>query len=147
MENNKKLARFLGYEYYPRIENQPYIEAGWKNYEHSCLKGTGYLCRTHKQLRFDKDWNRLMCVVNKIESLDLSEYFYSWEDVENGLVNNFESVTVEIYENKCDIYVNLTLDPQLYISDFKRGYSSKIEATYNSCIQFVDYYNNLIKVQ
>lgn len=78
LEGNKLIAIFMGYTYYPW--NHPDIKredyAGWKTsadttniskFNH--LKGQRYLCRTHNQLRYDKDWNWLIPVVEKIEQM------------------------------------------------------------------------------
>ena len=78
-ENNKLFAEFLGYKYYPH----PLPNCGWR--KENCnispkLNKQGkvgerdYLCRLHKDLAFDTDWNWLMQVVEKIESLDINEF-------------------------------------------------------------------------
>lgn len=120
IENNKLIATFM--DNYQQLSND--VEFG----------------------RFHLSWDALMPVVEKIESLDLKEYGYQWED-EDGTINyNCEGISVEIENNRCWIYKHLALDPMQTLNEktFKIKYNSKIEAVYNSVIEFIEYYNELI---
>jgi hypothetical protein len=64
---------------------------------------------------FEYNWNWLMQVVDKIESL---------------------GVVVEIRENVC--YIETT--PTDYYSELEE---TKIQATYNACVRFVKWYNSV----
>jgi hypothetical protein len=119
MKNNKLMADFMG----------------WKiDYENPNIDTT---------MKHHESWDWLMPVVEKIEDLDLSEWMYKWEDLEDGIQYNFEGISVEIERNRCWIYVNLALDPMFTINEktFNKTYNSKIEATYAAVVEFVEWYN------
>jgi len=98
--NNKLLAEFLGYK--PNTNGV---------YPIFCInEGKGWHLET---MKFNYDWNWLMQVVDKIESL---------------------GVVVEIRENVC--YIETT--PTDYYSELEE---TKIQATYNACVRFVKWYN------
>lgn len=56
LEANKLFAEYLGYKYFPKIDNEE--SPGWR--KDTVIKGHGYLCRNHNQLPFYKDWNWMM---------------------------------------------------------------------------------------
>jgi hypothetical protein len=94
---------------------------------------------------FNSSWDALMQVIDKIESLDLSEYFYSWES-EGETRSSFMNIEVEIGYNKCYVECNLELDPSIYLNKewFKNqcslGYNeNKIDAVFYSCVEAVEY--------
>ena len=74
-----------------------------------------------KDLKFHSDWNWLKQVVEKIESIKIETY----------------KVRVDIYFNCCQI--NPTHWEQL-ISIYGNK-ETKIEAVYNACIEFIKWYN------
>jgi hypothetical protein len=98
--NNELLAEFLGY-------TQPHPE--YANTTYWYKEGEAPLTF----LLFDIDWNWLMLVVDKIESLE---------------------VCVEIRENVCYI----SPFPNNYVSELEQ---TKIQAVYNACVEFVKWYN------
>jgi hypothetical protein len=127
MEHNKLIAEFMGLK--DRIENDVF---------HSI---SGYdACQYHKS------WGWLMAVVEKIESLDLKEYGYQWEGIDGKTEYNNGSICVEIEQNRCWIYMNLSLDPFHTFNEKSRGieFPTKIEATYAAVVEFIEYYNELI---
>jgi hypothetical protein len=86
---------------------------------------------------FNSSWDALIQVVDKIESLDLSEWFYSWVS-EGETRSNFMNIEVEIGYNKCYVECNLELDPSIYLNKewFKNQGSldyneSKIDAVFS----------------
>jgi hypothetical protein len=92
---------------------------------------------------FMSSWDALMQVVDKIESLDLSEYFYSWKSY-GETRSNFMNIEVEIGYNKCYVECNLELDPSFYFNEewVKRqgslDYSeTKIDAVFYSLVEAV----------
>lgn len=128
MEHNKLIAEFMGLK--DRIEND------FSQY------GDGYTaCQYHKS------WGWLMAVVEKIESLDLKEYGYQWEGIDGKTEYNNGSVCVEIEQDRCWIYMNLSLDPFHTFNEKSRGirFPTKIEATYAAVVEFIEYYNKLTK--
>ena len=94
---------------------------------------------------FSSSWDALMQVVDKIESLDLSEYFYSWESY-GETRSNFMNIEVEIGYNKCYVECNLELDPAFYLNQEwveKQGSldydETKIDAVFFSLVETVQY--------
>jgi hypothetical protein len=100
--NNKLLAEFMGFQQ---------TNIGWYDAEEVLLRAERD--NTFDNLKFHSDWNWLMQVVEKIESL---------------------GVVVEIRENVC--YIETT--PTDYYSELE---DTKIQATYNACVDFVKWYN------
>jgi hypothetical protein len=128
MENNKLIAEFMGLK--DLIENDIFYSI------------SGYAaCQYHKS------WGWLMPVVEKIESLDLKEYGYQWEGIDGETEYNNGSIYVEIERNHCWIWVDLSLDPPHTINKktYYIKYDTKIEATYAAVVEFIEYYNELIK--
>jgi hypothetical protein len=104
-ENNKIIAEFMKYIKHTQTK--------------SYLTKDGYF--HDKDLKFHSDWNWLMEVVEKIESIKIETY----------------KVRVDIYFNCCQI--NPTHWEQL-ISIYGNK-ETKIEAVYNACIEFIKWYN------
>ena len=101
-DNNKLIAEFLGYtQPHPDYPGATY----WYKKDESPLT----------LLLFDSDWNWLMEVVEKIESLNFIVY---------------------IETNYCQLY-NATNHEEL----IKSIYSTKIESVYNACVEFIKWYN------
>ena len=90
-----------------------------------------------------KSWNHIMPVVEKIESLDLSEWMYKWEGIDGETEYNFEGISVEIENTRCWIYINLSLDPYWTINEktFKVKYETKLEAVYEAVVEFIEWFN------
>jgi len=85
LENNKIIARYLGYEYFGVPNNEP----GWRKSTFIHLQlgvgiGRPYLCRKHRDLEFDTNWNWLMFIVEEI--------------------NKSEDISIEIYKDECKIF-------------------------------------------
>lgn len=76
------------------------------------------------ELKYHKDWNWLMEVVEKIESLD----FYSFE------IKKY-SVCVYKYNDDGENVRSITSKYATY-----RG-TEKIRATYDACVEFIKWYN------
>jgi hypothetical protein len=140
IEDNKLIAEFMGAtaeQWYSKIEN---VQSGTHMvFPRESNYPDGKKHHTDSGLKYHKSFDWLMPVVEKIESLDLKEYFYQWED-EYGKHYNFEGICVEIEKNSCWIYANLLLDPSF---DFAYNYpcDSKIEAVYKSVVEFIKWYN------
>ena len=112
IENNKIIAEFLSVKIHPceTIENFKFLpieERGLYN---------GYFI---EDLKYHEDWNWLMEVVEKIESL---------------------GYRIEIVKHICRIY--LSNKETIIISEN----TPKIEAVYNACVEFIKWYNNQNKV-
>ena len=82
IKRNKAIAVWMGYEYRPNNEvSDPRFAGWWRktvpydpgkhnwfDYSKHLKSSEAYLGRSHKDLRFHSDWNRLMKVVGKIEA-------------------------------------------------------------------------------
>ena len=134
MENNKLIAEFIG------------VKIGVDSY--SYRPGQSDLLK-EENLNYHKSWGWLMPVVEKIESLDLKEYGYQWEGIDGKTEYNNGSICVEIEQDRCWIYMNLSLDPFHTFNEKTRGikFPTKLEATYAAVVEFIEYYNELIKNQ
>ena len=126
MEKNKLIAEFLGLTIIT---------------DEISLFDTNYkpLCKYHES------WNDLIPVVEKIESLNLSEYGYTWKGIDGKIEYNNQSIHVEIERNKCWIYMNLQLDPPHTFNKKTDNteFPTKIEAVYAAVVEFIEYYNTI----
>ena len=110
-ENNKIIAKFMGFEIKNKIN---YIPPSLPN----CMKNAEHLkVDKSENLPFHNDWNWLMEVVEKIESLEYKVDISKWEN----------SQYCGIYLNGKKISGNET--------------NTKIEAVYNACLEFIKWYN------
>lgn len=98
-ENNKLLAEFM-------------------NWEYTIVNNTILQTTLISDLDFSKDWNWLMQVVEKIESLD------HWVEILGGLQ---KVCLIGSINSSCE--------------SFKSVGETKIEAVYNACVEFVKWYN------
>lgn len=109
VENNKLIAEFMGWK------QQTNPTERWFNHWFN-TEG-----KRQSDLFFDFDWNDLMQVIEKIESLDHCQ--------------------IDISLNWCRIGYKGTLFN--YDSrDYFKGIT-KIEAVYNACVEFIKWYNQI----
>jgi hypothetical protein len=101
MENNKLIAEFMG--------NIPIVENEYQMVTHNNM------CYGIDELKYDTDWNWLMPVVERIESL---------------------GIVVEIRENVC--YIETSLGNYSELED------TKLQATYKAVVKFINWYNECI---
>jgi hypothetical protein len=124
IKNNILLAEFLGWEYvyYAPCWNHPIIDGA----------------KTENDFDYASNWNSLMEVVEKIESIRDEEY---------------GKFSVSIRSNTCDIHsshlwkVVQGIDPNApaYMSDCNAIFPTKLESTYYNVVRFVEWYNELLK--
>ena len=102
---------------------------------------------SHNDIEYKTSWDWLMPVIEKIESLDLSEYGYQWEGIDGETEYNNGSICVEIEQNQCWIYMNLSLDPMHTLNEntHRMKFDTKLDATYAAVVEFIEYYNILTK--
>jgi len=138
--NNKLIAEFMGLVQNP---SDP------RSFGFNVLEENGKIVGAEwwKIPLYHNSWDWLMPVVDKIESIDLKDMFYTWDDEEDGKRYNFEGISVEIENNRCWIYGHMALDPYWTFNEktFRESYSSKIEATYNAIVEFINWYNKKTK--
>lgn len=127
----KRCAEFLGMHDYSKensyFEKDKYFCYPEKNKNPQC----GFFTLDNS---FLDDWNWIMKVIEKIESLDFSKLGYSWE-IDGETQYNNQNIYVEIERKKCMIYMDLQLDP-FYIYTTQNG-NSKKEATTKAINEFL----------
>jgi hypothetical protein len=117
-ENNKLIAEFMGGLFNKHsnkygIGNAEYITIGKLNNVVKAINHYDII-----DLKYHTDWNWLMEVVEKIESLENTRFDFQ--------INQYN---VRIYDHEnIEFIVELNRD-------------TKIEATYNACVEFIKWYN------
>jgi hypothetical protein len=133
-ENNKLIATFLGYTFYPwsKKEVSKAIDInGWRKERYNPFKhgkfrsgiNSVHLAYRHDDLEFHTSWDWLMPVVEKIESLGFGV---------NILVSNTISIINMGWEQ------NIKL-PYKILNTYP--HDSKFEAVYKAVIEFIKWYN------
>ena len=120
IENNKIIAEFLSVKIHPceTIENFKFLpieERGLYN---------GYFI---DELKYHEDWNWLMVVVEKIESIEYGIY------------------QVDILQEGCKILERCRLLIDNRVGKLESD-TTKIESVYLACVEFIKWYNNQNKV-
>ena len=115
IENNKIIAEFLSVKIHPceTIENFKFLpieERGLYN---------GYFI---DELKYHEDWNWLMVVVEKIESLGY----------------NIDTMKVDITKYQSSQFCGIYIDGKRIYTNYCE---TKIEAVYNACVEFIKWYN------
>jgi hypothetical protein len=120
--NNKLIAEFMGGKLSPHSPNLINMPQTIGDAKIHCVKGsellpngTYSLCYLH-ELKYHSSWDWLMSVVEKIESVQ------AWH--------------VEISTDSCTIHNGLLKEPI-----FETYMKTKIEATYNAVVEFIQWYN------
>ena len=131
IENNKLIAEFLGFELF----NNKYYELSQFGY----MKTNGEWSDVFypETLKFHKDWNWLMEVVENIESLEDTERF----EITNSGVNITHYQTKEVKF----IYNGYHTNKGMYLLT-EKAVDTKIEAVYMAVVEFIKWYNkNAVK--
>ena len=113
-ENNKLIAEFMGFDF-SRFKNDGIIDG--YNLNGTLFYGTFII----EELKFNSDWNWLMEVVDKIESIKIETY----------------KVRVDIYFNCCQIYPTHWGE----LISIYGNKETKIEAVYKACVEFIKWHN------
>ena len=122
IENNKIIAEFLSVKIHPceTIENFKFLpieERGLYN---------GYFI---DELKYHEDWNWLMVVVEKIESLEIFDRMGRF----NINTKNFDENYTSFITDKDEDFIQCEGE-------------TKIEAVYNAVVEFIKWYNNQNRV-
>lgn len=131
-ETNKLIAEFLGWKNHFKSGGLAKVYIGDKSYiqDWECFNVEKQKLITPIEMKFHADWNWLMEVVEKIESLGVNIW----------VVKNKVKITIigELAQK---------LNNSLYDTEFE-GYDfeyytkeTKIEAVYNACVTFIEWYN------
>tara|TARA_R110000851_G_scaffold304852_1_gene462768 strand:+ start:420 stop:809 length:390 start_codon:yes stop_codon:yes gene_type:complete len=81
-------------------------------------------------------WDHLMPVIEKIEGLDLSDWF---DD------KNFINVNVSIESGRCSVFIELNFDPPHRVTGLVDYDIPKIELVHSQAIEFIAWYNEGVK--
>ena len=120
IENNKLIAEFLSVKIHPcetieKFKFLPIEERGLYN---------GYFI---DELKYHEDWNWLMQLVEKIESLGY----------------NIDTMKVDITKYQSSQFCGIYIDGKRIYTNYCE---TKIEAVYNACVEFIKWYNEQNKV-
>ena len=123
-ENNKIIAEFMG-----------------KEWNKSFFAGVSIINPSNITYKFDTDWNWLMEVVEKIESLDINKFSKQLgrEDVK-PIEGKFY---LTVFDNQAEFLASVYYwqhDNNIKGLKKENG-NSKIEAVYNACVEFIKWYN------
>lgn len=97
------------------------------------------------------DWNKLMPVIDKIEETDMSEYHYKWIGHNGEEECNFSNFEFDMRTSSrgylAAVYMELQLDPcERVAGDMNdKVYPTRIEAVWNTVVEFIQYYNKQMK--
>ena len=119
-QKNKIIAEFLG-----RNGKYNKLLYAFKNLDHN-----GQIWFNSTELRFHLDWNWLMTVVEKIESL---QYFR--KEVQFS-INKYSVCIQTISKNS-----KVVLSDCIFSKWGTMGGTEKIKAVYNACLEFIEWYN------
>ena len=126
----KLLADFTGYRYLEVGEKSKILDPGWYRLQelekimHEKIAIDYYVCRNTLDLRFRYDFNMIMRVVTKIESLTSQR---------------FDGFTVHIDGDCCLIQSKRRSKVSGY-SKMYCGNGDKLSAVYESCVLFIEWY-------
>lgn len=116
IENNKIIAEFMN----SKVTIDTYFITGM------------YISINENDLKYDTDWNWLMEVVRKIEQTYIKENFEQFHEIEIKA-----KISVSIENNFCQILSN-----GMYLNElFSINGTTKKEAVYNACVEFINWYN------
>ena len=121
LENNKLIAEFLDWEFDDLSETfeTPFL----KLVEPQAFGDEQFSCKLQDfELEFHTDWNWLMKVVEKIES------------IEDGIYQ------VDILQEGCNILKRCALFIDKRVGKLESD-TTKIESVYLACIEFIKWYN------
>jgi len=116
MEDNKLLAEFMGFQQ---------TNIGWYDAEEVLLRAERD--NTFDNLKFNTDWNWLMQVVEKIESIEDNRFLFQTSARQGFYAEIRERFS---YETKIEDAYGKT----------------RIQATYNACVRFIKWYNEQNKL-
>ena len=96
---------------------------------------------SYAEMKYHNDWNWLMDCMEKIEKLNCIVKFTT----SHTISLKWMSYTITIQENEAKAILK-----REYIVNYKSNYSegeTKIEAVYNACATFIEWYNKNFELQ
>lgn len=121
--NNELIAEFMEFKF------NATDSFGNNNYKLPDVYRTFLNCSHFDNLHFDKSWDWLIPVVEKIETLQLPQ----------SIVSYTNSIEVMIYSNECSIEYS-GYQAGTIVSTHE---DTKIKAVYKAIVEFINYYNKL----
>lgn len=121
-ENNKMIAEFMGGLYNNQARLSLQSNEIWLPYHGVC----NYKNNNGKCLKYHSSWDWLMEVVEKIESLENEENYYLYD-----VIIFPDAVLIESKD----------IGEIILINKSKGTFTTKIEAVYTACIEFIQWYN------
>lgn len=149
-ESSKIIAKYLGWKYAPFNKDNG-RRPGWYKPSKGILKGSvlhedgkfwKYVCRNHNQLRFWNSFDALILAIEKLESEELEEYFYSWGEGEEKRYN-FMNLSFSRFQGVSDFFIDLELDPPIRVGDSEG--KGIIKDTFKAVVEAINYVNDLKK--
>ena len=125
MENNKLIAEFMG--------NIPIFENEYKMVTHNNM------CYGIDELKYDTDWNWLMPVVERIESLGVKSIRY----IDFHIMPDAIIVTNQDNEENPLILINRSEGIGSVQKDIIM-FETKLQATYKAVVEFINWHNEHI---
>ncbi|MFT6125735.1 MAG: hypothetical protein ACJAVA_000176 [Flavobacteriaceae bacterium] len=141
MEKKELIGRFMGY----KLEEKDYQyknfhssnESSWEWDKgiiitldgHEVSDSDNEAIFSFEDLEFDSDWNLLMSVVEKIESIKDNHHGYF------GVYINSNSCTIQ----GTDLRTDVKQEPPIYYSNFVL--SDKMQSTYQAVVEFIKWLN------
>ena len=111
-ENNKLIAEFMEFQQ---------TNIGWYDAEEVLLRTEKD--NTFDDLKFHTDWNWLMQVVEKIEN------------------TKYDNLTFDVFISKNKTHIHYSANNEWFSNIFLYEGKTKIENTYNACVEFIKWYN------
>lgn len=122
-ETNRLIAEFMGLSYCEKY----HFEGWYTNHEHN------YRICDFDGLKYHKDWNWLMEVVEKIESLN--DNGYDFDIFSDGVV-----ITQYRVSEKVDLNEGLEV---VRLTNAEISFTNKKEVVYNACLEFIKWKNSV----
>lgn len=110
-DNNKLIAEFMGCK--PIFKDK-------KEYQMVTHEN---MCYGANELQYHKDWNWLMQVVEKIEN------------------TKYDNLTFDVFISKNKTHIHYSANNEWFSNIFLYEGKTKIENTYNACVEFIKWYN------
>jgi hypothetical protein len=144
IEGNKLIAEFMGVDFYDKYFNINLHDSLYTRDNYNLF--INMIMELHpNDLKYNSSWDWLIPVIDKIEDLDVSDQHYQWE-MEGETRSNFMCFEFDMDRHSdsysASIWMELSLDPVCLVAGgHLKPYSTRIEAVWNTVIEFIKYYN------
>ncbi len=132
MQDNKLIADFMGIRH---VDDDKYMKNLREMRANGIFFEQGYVT---SELRYDSDWNWLMTVVDKIESLGATTIVKS--NYNQFIKANVHQVTIEIEKGELSESNKVFWGDGFIYQNHSNSNVKKIEAYYESVVNFIKWY-------